>query len=301
MQIKVIKLDKFKTENVRFSSPRANKHGGKVVYINYDYEDGNPPKPLRIQMPKMKAPFGISGWDKDRTDKSETSPTEQSNDTLELSIGQELSVVEKLEKLDDLIVQQAVTNSKEYFKKKYDNNYIKNIFKSPLKFSENEDGERDEKYPPRIKTKLYKDTDFSYKMQIFDSNKKPVKMSVYNYPEIMPKGSECVCLLECAGVWIINDKFGLSWKPAQMIVYKSDNNLGGYAFIDEEEDNQQEDNHQEDPLEKNKFQETPKETKEDLRQEDLPEENDNQEDLPEEDPLEQKVSKKTTPKKKVKA
>jgi len=234
MQTKVIKLEQFDANNVKFSFPRANKYGGKIVYINYDYQDGNEPKPLRIQLPKMKAPFGISGWDKDRSDKSDTSPTEQSNDTLELSVSNN-NVVEKLELLDKIIIEQAVKNSKDYFKKKYDSVYIKNIFKSALKFNENEDGERDNKYPPRLKTKIYKDGEHNYKMQIFDSKKQPLKMNVYNHLEIIPKGSECLPLLECAGIWIINDKFGVSWKPAQMIVYKSDNQLKEFAFLEDED------------------------------------------------------------------
>lgn len=232
MQTKVIKLSEFKPENVKFSAAKNNKHGGKVVYVNYDYEDGGNPRTLRIQMPKMKAPFGISGWDKDRADKKDTSPTEQSNDTLELSVGENPELVEKLEKVDALAIKQGVINSKDFFKKKFDSSYIKMQYKSAIKFSENEDGERDDKYPPRIKTKLYKDSSYNYKFQVFNSKKELLDLSVYNHNEVIPKGSECVVLLECAGIWIINEKFGLSWRPAQMKVYKSDTKLKEYSFID---------------------------------------------------------------------
>lgn len=245
MSTKVIKLRDFKPENVKFSTPRNNKHGGKAVYVNYDYEDGSGPKPLRIQMPKMKAPFGISGWDKSRADKKDTSPTETSNDTLEFSTGAHQEIIEKLQILDEMVIEQAVANSKEYFKKKYDEAYIKMQYKSAVKFNENEDGEVDDKYPPRLKTKLYKDEEFNYKLQVYDVDNKPLKVSVYNYNEVLPKGCECVALLECAGIWIINEKFGLSWRPAQMKVYKSDFKLVGCAIVEDEEDNKTEQN--EDP------------------------------------------------------
>lgn len=235
METKVIKLRDFNPENIKFSSLRTTKHGGKIVYVNYDYNDGRAPKPLRIQMPKMKTPFGISGWDTARSDKKDSSPTENSNDTLELSIGDNKDIVEKLEKMDSIIIQEAVVNSKDYFKKKFSEDYIKMQYKSALKFSENEEGERDDKYPARLKTKLYKDSDYNYKTNVFNTDKELLKINVYNQSEILPKGSECIALLECAGIWIINDKFGISWRPAQMKVFKSDTKLSGYSFIDEEE------------------------------------------------------------------
>ncbi len=269
MSVKVIKLNEFKPENVKFSSPKQNKHGGKVVYINYDYEDGCGAKPLRIQLPRLKAPFGISGWDKDRADKKDTSPTENSNDTLEFSIGDHKELLAKFEKVDELAIEQGVINSKDFFKKKFEESYIRMQYKSPIKFNENEDGERDDKYPPRLKTKLYKDTEYNYKIQAFNSEKQLVNISVYNQNETFPKGCECIVLLECAGIWIINDKFGVSWRPAQMKIYKSDIRLQGYSFLEEEdEEGYSEDNNPE-PCEE-VIEETVKELEETTIEEDDP-------------------------------
>lgn len=251
METKVIKLRDFKPENMRFSSLRTTKHGGKIVYINYDYEDGRQPKPLRIQLPKMKAPFGIAGWDAAKIDKKDSSPTEGSNDTLELSLGNDAALIEIFDKMDQVIVEEATRNSKEYFKKKYAEDYIKMQYKSSVKFNENEDGERDFKYPPRLKTKMYKDSSFAYRTQVFNSDKQPVPMDVYNQSEVIPKGAECVALLECGGIWVISDKFGVSWRPAQMKVYKTDNKLSGYSFIDEDQDEESEKDHEENVCEDN--------------------------------------------------
>lgn len=65
-------------------------------------------------------------------------------------------------------------------------------------------------------------------------------MDVYNQSEVIPKGAECVALLECGGIWVISDKFGVSWRPAQMKVYKTDNKLSGYSFIDEDQEDEEE-------------------------------------------------------------
>jgi hypothetical protein len=231
---KVIKIQDFDLNNVRFSVPKQMKHGGKTIYINYDYQDGNGPKPLRIQLPRLKVPFGISGWDGTRADKSDLSPTEQSNDTIEFSTGEyQKEVTEKIEALDKKVIDYAIKNKKEIFKKKLDDKIIKLHYKSPIKYSENEDGDRSDKYPPRLKTKVYKQEDFSYRFQAFDVDKKPVKMSVYNHSEYLPKGGECIALLECGGIWIINDNFGVSWRPAQLKVFPNSTGLSEYAFVEE--------------------------------------------------------------------
>ena len=106
MTVKIIKAKDFKPQNVKFSEPRANKYGGKVVYVNYDFEDGGDPRPLRIQLDKMKAPFGVSGWDSNRGDNKTSDPTETSNDTLELSFnGPSASIIEKFQQLDSYAVE----------------------------------------------------------------------------------------------------------------------------------------------------------------------------------------------------
>jgi hypothetical protein len=239
MSIKIVKAQDFKPENVKFSEPKENKHGGKVAYINYDYEDGKPPKTLRIQMPRMKAPFGVSGWDTTKKDRKDNSPTKISNDTLELSFNDaDLDIIEKFEKLDKLAIEAGVVNSKDFFKKKFDREALKLFYKSSVKYNEDNEGERDNKYPPRFKTKLMKNQDSAYTVEVYNSAKERIMMNIENCGKMLPKGSECVCIIECTGIWIIGEKFGLSWRPIQMKVYRSSNKLVGYSFIDdgEEED-----------------------------------------------------------------
>ena len=239
MSIKIVKAQDFKPENVKFSEPKENKHGGKVAYINYDYEDGKPPKTLRIQMPRMKAPFGISGWDTTKKDRKDNSPTKISNDTLELSFNDsDIDIIEKFEKLDELAIDTGVLNSKEFFKKKFDRDALKLFYKSSVKHNEDDEGERDNKYPPRFKTKLIKNQDSAYTVEVYNSAKERMMMNIENCGKMIPKGSECVCIVECTGIWIIGEKFGLSWRPIQMKVYRSSNKLVGYSFIDDGEEDE---------------------------------------------------------------
>jgi len=244
--IKVVKAENFKLENVRFSDIKTNSKGGKKIYVNYDYEDGKPAKALRIQMPKMKVPFGISGWVQGRDGKGDNSPTESSNDTLEYSVNNAI-VLKKLEDLDNMVLKYGETNWKDIFKKKPKD--TSEFYRSFLKFNE-VDGKRDDsKYVPRLKSKLYKDENFKYNISVYNSgSRKANTIDIYNSSEVIPKNSEVIAILSCPGIWIVNGTFGLNFIPSQLIVYKSDLNLPEFAFLEDpniKEQNDEEENEDE--------------------------------------------------------
>jgi hypothetical protein len=231
---KIIKIKDFKLENVRISTPRANKHGGKVAYINYDFEDGSNPKPLRIQLEKMRVPFGVSSWVS--ADQKNSGPTEMSNDSLDLAFNDsQTDVIKKFEDFENLIIQEGIKNSFEFFKKKQSPEAVKLLFKSNVKYGVDDKGERDTKYPPRLKTKLLKDKQASYIAQVYDTSNKRVEFNIHNHSEIIPKGSEALSIVESGSIWIINGNFGISWRPAQLKIFKNDMALTECAFGDEEE------------------------------------------------------------------
>lgn len=233
MTTKVINIKNFKLNKVQISKPKINKSGGKVIYINYDYEDGQGPKPLRLQMPKMKAPFGISGYDKDNSDNTDNSVTERSNDSIDLSLGDHTDAIEKLKQLDKMFLDRVKANPVEFFNKKRSEEGIEEVFTPSVKYGKNKaTGEISTEYPPRMKNKLYKDNEGKYNLQVYTPDRKPVEMTIYNQSEIIPKGCECVTLLGVAG-WVTPTGLGLSWRPAQMIVYKSDNALQNFAFLED--------------------------------------------------------------------
>ena len=51
------------------------------------------------------------------------------------------------------------------------------------------------------------------------------------------KDTKCKMLLQCSGVWIINGKFGCSWKAVQMRIEQPKNLIEDYAFDDSDDDN----------------------------------------------------------------
>lgn len=231
---KVIKISDLKLENIRFSPVKPNKKLGKSVYINYDYEDGLGPKTLRIQFDKFKTPFGVSAWNDDNP--MDRNPTVSSLDSIELAFKEEhLEGVEKIKQIEQMVIEHAAKNSVEFFggKKKRDVEQCKLFFSTAVKHSEDEEGNVNDKYPPRLKVKLLKNTDNNYAVNVFDNNRQKVSMDINNYADVIPKMSECIVII-CPSVWIV-DKFGISWRPEQMKVFKSESKLSSYAFIDDGE------------------------------------------------------------------
>lgn len=236
----IIKAKDFKPENISFSAPKANKHGGKIVYINYNYGNDASPRPLRIQFEKSKVPFGISGWSQSASDKKSGEPTLTSNDTLEISFNDKnTELIEKLHELEELAIKLAADNSKDFFKKKYTLNELRLFYKTSIKQSDSEEGEN--KYPPRFKTKMLKSAEGDYVAKLYGQHNERIEFNVDNSATVFPKGSEAICIVECSGLWIVNQSFGISWRPAQIKVYRNDLKLQEAAFLEEDSDEEEED------------------------------------------------------------
>jgi hypothetical protein len=241
---KVVNIKNFKPENVVLSEIKLNKRNQKVVYINYKYSENEQPSKLRIQFPKMKIPFGISGWSSDSanlkgTEKSQAKET--STDSLEFSFDRNHpEYYKKIEEFEKLVLDFAIKNGNELFEKKkntpviIESNYTRNV-----RYSEKpaDDGTP---YPPRLKAKITKDEKFVYTTKFYDpTTKQRIVVDIYNYQVNLPKMSDVEAIFESGNVWFVNGKFGVSYRPIQAKVYRNENALEDYAFL--ESDNESDD------------------------------------------------------------
>ncbi|MFM2392540.1 MAG: Bathycoccus sp [Bacteroidota bacterium] len=244
----IIKIEDFKVENVKFSVVKNNNRGGKTIFINYDYEDGEAPKKLRIQFPKMKCPFGVTGFDAlapNKEDKGKISKT--SNDNLELSFKENDPNVEKFKMFENMVTELAFNNSKELLGKKYTLDFVKEFQVSNIRISADKDGNI-LPYPPRLRCKMTKDSEGNYTTLFYDGVGKKFSVNYENQREKIPKMSECLTIVECASIWVVNQKFGVAARPVQMKVFKNEVSLDDYAFIDEPEPSQTSSSHNETTL-----------------------------------------------------
>jgi hypothetical protein len=220
--VKAINIDikKFKLSD----SIKQNKYQGKSVFASYDNST------FRVQLPIMELPFGIS--------KYEAPDTGEIKYSLDLSLkGVDPKVLKVFNEIEESVLDFAEKNSKELFKKQQSKTILKEFYKSFIKHYE-EDGEISDKYPSRFKAKLWTTgNDFSvdvYNAEKVDGKYPKIQMNVENGDSVLSPRSKCEAILQCSGLWVVGKTFGISWSVIQLKAYTNENTISGYAFQDDE-------------------------------------------------------------------
>lgn len=135
--------------------------------------------------------------------------------------------------MESKILDDAVTNSKEWFGKPSMSREVAAALMNPiLKYpKDKETGEPDMTRSPtlRVKIPFY---DGAWKTEVYGLDGSPL------YPNqdgrtpmnLVPKGTQVACVLQNSGIYFINGKFGTSWKLFQ-VVCKPKETLGGKCHI----------------------------------------------------------------------
>lgn len=246
----VIKATNLDLSKITFSDVKTDNHGRKMVFVNYD--GGK----IMVQTPKMYVPNGIKRWrKKDATDNKDDSFE------MELSFSGEdknpdiREFHNKMEQFDELVKKQIMAHSKEWLgKPKVSMELVENAFYSPtVRVPMDKEGNILE-YPSRVRAKLDRERtngdDFtgrflSYKkpatpVLMFDESKTLLEMNEDNFESVVPKGSQVVSVLELVYL-TITTKVSAKWKLVQARVSRNQQTITGYAMIDDEESQVQED------------------------------------------------------------
>ena len=195
----------FDASNVTFSELRKNKMGGKVVYLS-----GPGRKKIQLELPKMRAPFGVSEFVDQNTGKSSWS--------LNLSLEGHDDLREKFEKLDKMIVKTVAQNSKKWLGKQHSEAVLRDALYSPVVKQP-----MDDKYSPTIKLKILADENNNFKPETYNMKQELVDL------KDLEKGQSMNTIIEIGQVWIIDNKFGVSLRLSQGLIHPTDK-LSGFAF-----------------------------------------------------------------------
>ena len=195
----------FDASNVTFSELRKNKMGGKVVYLS-----GPGRKKIQLELPKMRAPFGVSEFVDQNTGKSSWS--------LNLSLEGHDDLREKFEKLDKMIVKTVAQNSKKWLGKQHSEAVLRDALYSPVVKQP-----MDDKYSPTIKLKVLADENNKFKPETYNMKQELVDL------KDLEKGQSMNTIVEISQVWIIDNKFGVSLRLSQGLIHPTDK-LSGFAF-----------------------------------------------------------------------
>ena len=236
----VIKASSIDINNLKFSDPRkVGNNGVHVVYVNY----GGGMNSLYVQPPRVDLKWDPTYYaDNDENGKFTVEfalPNVGSDDQI-------TPFHNKMKEFDELMVDKAFENRATWFKngKKLSRETIETLYTPLIKVSTDPDtGEPNGKYPPSFKFKIVKKEN-KHECSVYDS-----KRSEYNIDEpdsdnfadleqVLTKGSTMGVILKCNGVWLINNKFGCTFRAEQvMVTTRPSTALGrGCAFIPDDDD-----------------------------------------------------------------
>lgn len=173
--------------------------------------------PMRIQLPRMYMPFGISGF------VPEVGPTKYNVDFAIKGYDEEDSYMKKfyesLRALEDKIINAVVEQSETIFGTKMSKEELLPMFNSNVKESPDRE--------PKLRIKVDTAIDDRIKANVFDSDKNPKNDEVTNGLYARNSGH---AIVELNSVYFLNRKFGCTWKLHQLVVYEPQN-LKGFQFI----------------------------------------------------------------------
>ena len=174
-------------------------------------------KPLRMQIPRMYMPFGISGFT------PEVGQVKWNVDYSMNGFDEEGNYVKKfydtLRQIEEKIIRAVVDQSEKIFDKIYTYDEIKAMFNSNIKESSG--------HAPKFRVKVDTDIYDNLKATVFDANKNRLKDTVVNGLYSRNSGKSTV---ELSSVYFLNKKFGITWKLYQLMVFEPER-LKGFQFV----------------------------------------------------------------------
>jgi hypothetical protein len=219
----ILNYDKFNPKNIQFEKPINNLviKGGKHVNITYNLKECILNKIL-LKTPIMLVPFGIKKYD-------DTDIKNKNKYYIDLSF-QNINnnndsdfFLKKMKELDTFIISESEKYLNEWDLKK-DNLNIEKLYVKQIRYNYKNTGIN---YPPTFKIKIKKNNTGFFNTKIITDNKN-IENNIEKY--ITPN-SHIQIIMQCNGLWSINNNFGLTWKVKYLKLFKSDNLLN-YSFID---------------------------------------------------------------------
>lgn len=200
------------SNSINLGTPKVNTSGGKNIPIfNKVARNG-----LKIETPLMMT-WGINSnqFDAGKTtyDMSLQFPSN------EFAREDTSAFLENLKRLELYIKEQACLNSKAWFGKNQSSEVIDAFWTPMLRYSKDKTtNEPDYTKSPTFRVKI-PFWDGQFKCEIYNVHRELIfpKEGV-NILDVVPKGSDVKVMLQCGGIWFAGGKFGITWKPYQMIV-----------------------------------------------------------------------------------
>lgn len=218
----VLSIESLNTSALKYGIPKKSKVGKSINVISSQTN-----KYLEISMPRLMT-WGIS----DFYDKENDTHDGKFSITLAFPLKEQetektVLALEKLKNLQEQILQDAYKNKAVWFDHlgdDVDDAMIKMMMYKFIKYPKNKDTKKmDMTKPPSIQAKV-EQWDGKWKPRIFDTKKQllfpsPNPDNDHLTPaDFVPKLSNVSCTIQCAGLWIGEKGWGVSWRLQQCVV-----------------------------------------------------------------------------------
>lgn len=191
---------------------KVNDYNNRKIVISTQDD-----KPLRMQIPRMYMPFGISGFT------PEVGNVKWNVDYSMNGFDEEGNYIKRfydtLRQIEEKIIQVVVDQSEKIFDKVHTYDEIKSMFNSNIKESNG--------HAPKFRVKVDTDIYDNLKANVFSADKNRLKDTVVNGLYSRNSGKSIV---ELASVYFLNKKFGITWKLYQLMVFEPER-LKGFQFV----------------------------------------------------------------------
>jgi hypothetical protein len=224
MSSSIVAPSSFSASKVTLSPLKLLESGGKQAYVNYDG------RPLVMQVGSLETSFGLSVYDKATPPKYTVDLKLQGYDDA-VNSPKVAAVYNAMSALDEHLIQQAVKNSRQWFKADMNLDMARMLYTPSVRFAKDADGNV-KPYPPTLKIQL-RQRDGKFETAVYDDKKRP--LTDIPLEDVLVKKAFLTVLIQCTGVWIAGGKFGLSWKAIQIRADKVPDSIRGFAFLDDGE------------------------------------------------------------------
>ena len=210
----------FMPSAITFSKLRKNKMGGKAVYLSSSSNNK-----LYIQLPFMRAPFGLSSYTDEATKKTSYSL----NLSLDPADPNCADTEKKFTELDNIVLETVAKNSAEWLGKSYNMAVMKEALYKPMV----RPGKGD--YSSTINLKILNDRTGGFIPEAYNTRREQVPL------DSIEKGQRIMAIIDINQIWFIDNKFGVTVRLQQCLLEPS-KKLPSFAFqgitsdVEEEEE-----------------------------------------------------------------
>jgi len=220
MSSAIVQPENFKPAKLSVSPIKVLESGAKSAYVNYD---GG--KLIFQSAVEMSLPYGLNEF-------KDGAKADNPDYSIDVSFkgydadGSIKNYYEALAEFDKFMLGEAYKNRATWFKNANMSKEVIEAFYSPsIKVSRDKDG-NPKPYPPTQKIKLRK-VGGEFEAKIYDMGGKRL---VDPISELLVKGVTVTAIVECGGLWFAGGKFGVTWRAKQIMIHKSPERLGDFAF-----------------------------------------------------------------------